>query len=427
MISRVCLVVVLALVCLIGGSAGSEVPTRVDRTIATVSFDYGSKLTPEQTRDLAQRFDHLIVTDILGHYIPQLRSFNPKIKVYLYESGLTVADGRDSNGNDQYYGNCVFGLGYVFKNHPEWLYSVGDSFAHEDNRYFIKATNTGYQKAWADRVVELTKRYGFDGVFMDDTEAIGPEKIPGGRKSAEVQAFLHAVLPKLRAAGLNVILNACGQQISSGNVQSYFAPAWTPPTTLASQDYRPNSADQVPNAQFQEWAFFRPGSFAGSSGNGYERNYWLGCLRDMDAAPKWKTVIHEQVYGADKPADPAKGVNGWLNFGLCSYLLGFNSYTTLAMRVMRGEAVDPDFALIRKLGDPVGEHKAVSSNEFLRYRVFKANENGGVGGLVVVNAYERESRAITTPIDVVSQDGESFSKGQKIILPPHTGRVLLRK
>ncbi len=419
MISRACLVVALALISLIGGSAGSEVPVKQSRTVATVSFDYSSKLSPEKTRDLARRFDHLIVTDILGRYIPQLKSINPKIKIYLYESGLTVADGRDSQGKDQIYGNCVFGLAFVFREHPEWLYAHKGSYAHEDNRYFIRATNAQYQNEWASRVVEIAKRWGFDGVFMDDTEAIGAEKIPGGRKPAEVQAFLHAVLPKLRASGLTVILNACGQQISSGKVESYFNPSWTPPPALTTQGFRANSANTVPHAQFQEWAFFRPGSFAGASGNRYGRTYWLGCLRDMDTAPRWKTVIHEQVYGSDKPADPAKGINGWLNFGLCSYLLGSNQHTTMAMRVMRGEAVDPDFALARKLGDPTRSHKAIGSDEYFRSRSF-------VNGLVVVNGNEAESRSFEALVELVSQNGERISKGQKVTLPPHTGRVLLR-
>ena len=422
MIYRICFVAVLAVACLmIGASVGvSPVSAERDRTISTVSFDYGSKLSNERIRDLAQRFDHLIVTDILGRYIPQLKAVNPDIKVYLYESGLTVADGRDSQGNDQLYGNCVFGLGYVLKSRPQWLYPGKGTYAHEADRYFIRATNSAYQREWASRVVEIAMRRQFDGVFMDDTEAIGPEKIPGGRKSAEVQAFLHAVLPKLKEAGLGVILNACGQKISSGQVQSYFDPAWTPPSSLASQGYLPNSPKTVPNAQFQEWAFFRPGSFAGSEGNRYDRNYWLGCLQDMDAALKWKTVIHEQVYGTDKPIDPAKGVNGWLNFGLCSYLLGSNQFTTLATRVMRGEALDPDFALVGKLGDPAGVHTAVGGDEFLRMRVFS-------NGLVLVNAHERESRTVNAPYNLVSQNGERFGKGQAITLPPHAGRVLLRR
>jgi len=57
----------------------------------------------------------------------------------------------------------------------------------------------------------------------------------------------------------------------------------------------------------------------------------------MDAVKSWNASIPDtepkkqmncRLFAVDDTSNPALGISGWLHYGLCSYLLGQNDYTT---------------------------------------------------------------------------------------------------
>ena len=125
------------------------------------------------------------------------------------------------------------------------------------------------------------------------------------------------------------------------------------------------------------------------------------------------------------PDDPAQGVDGWLHFGLCSYLLGQNDWTSLAMSARNGDSV-AEYAITAQLGVPASEHAAIGGDPYFRYRLYNPTTDGGSGGVVVVNANTSGNRSYAVPFDAIDEQGSYVPAGTTITLKPNSGRVLTR-
>lgn len=398
--------------------------------------------------------------------IPLLRYFNPNIKIYLSQSGTMCMDFQDSKGKEPMFYGAPLSFQEVRAKHPGWLYNGGvgtGGFVNSTTypeRYYIRITNTEYQSAWARGLIEEAKRLGVDGVWLDDMSASIETRDKDGRittpgqQAWEVQQFIHAVYPKLKAAGLEITQNAAAIHLNdkpdwTGNYgEVYFDSSWVPSGKLSTSDgYLANSKSATADIVFNEWGFFMPYPL---THNTYSESYWLDCLHDMDRIATWNTgdenngsggltdkgskKLHIWILGREFPNDHAYGIDGWLNFGLCSFLLGQNEWTYLGCRVEGNNwgispraYPDVDYSITQRLGVPDGQNKPFRGDPYVRYRLYKSNGNESAGGVVIVNGYSKEQKRYTTEFDAVDMEGKTVPVGTEITLNPHTGRILLRK
>lgn len=426
-----------------------EVPVRRDRSIQTMKA-YFKPTTVDDVYEIATDYD-LVMFQNQGdaRFVARLRHLNPSIKVYLYESGGTITDWRDHRGIDAWYSNSPVGFAYATSNHPEWLYSNdAGSYVYDPkypNHYYTRVSDPAYQSYWATRTVSFATLGRYDGVWVDALERLG-EKRSGGalvcpaRGEWEVQQFLHSVVPVLRSAGVEVIQNGCALHLETDPGRIYFDPFWLPEEPYTAPYYAANTPSICADSLYQEWAFFKHGPVDGSLANKYYTDYWLQCLADMDAIRTWNTadgdralpanrkkLYHMLVHGVDRADDPAGGISGWLQFGLCSYLLGANEWTTLGVSKVGDYRAKVDLSITRRLGSPTGDHQAYAGDIYLRYRLYDADGSGGQGGVVIANGNLDGPRTYTLLFDAVDESGNFADAGTSIVLPPHSGRIFLRQ
>ncbi len=442
------------------GQSGYEtrtIPVPRKRNINTLSYLFHPTLQDEYWT--AYHHDAVVAHSLMGSdysTVLNLKYYNPSIKVYLDQTGGTIWDVRDAEGQDPWSVGSAFGMRFVLDNDPSWLYDNGAGFYVNQvaypHSYHVRTDDLEYQNLWAQKVIEKVHRYGFDGVFIDDLETKA-ETYEGSKKTCitrdvwEVQSFLHAVAPRLKAAGVELMRNAGTQHLLSGERhwwfdqlqgRVYFYPFWTPTSPYDDlSKYSPNTPASVGDGAFNEWAFLKAAK--GAEANVYDSVYWLRCLEDMDEVKRWNTAAGDQrlapsdhkwqqmfVVGWDKPDDPAVGVNGWLQFGLTSYLLAQNELTIYACAIRPYDRADVDYSAVAGLGVPNGDHLPYNGDEYCRYRLYTNSAPGDSGGVVVVNAHADVVRTYTVGFDAVDLSGNAVPAGTTITLGPHTGRILFR-
>ncbi len=417
-----------------------EVPVVPNKGIKTLIYRANWQSTPHDLYVVARNCDAVVLNEADGALAARLRYLNPNIRTYLYQIG-TCIDLRDSRGVDPWYSSSPAQMNSLRKNNlTKWLVAGGTGaygFVNEPeypHSYYTRITDRGYQSFWVDRVKAKVLRWRHNGVFMD-TIAAWSAQIKEGKVSVpqrdpwEVQSFLHATVPVLRSAGLAVIANIGGSNISVGQPSVFLDPRWSPTTQFSAPQYAKNSRSVVPDVVFQEWGFIR----AGRERNGYYPEYWLKCLQDMDAIRKWNTSADGsvvsfaerieysvQVLGTDRKEDPAEGVDGWFQFGLASYLLGQNEFTSFSWRSRNDLAKGTDYSVTAKLATPDGERASVTGDPYFLYRRYEMKSGGTA--VVVVNA-NNEPRAYVVDSDYTDESGKPVSKGTKITMKPHTGRI----
>ncbi|MHB9035565.1 MAG: putative glycoside hydrolase, partial [Armatimonadota bacterium] len=410
-----------------------EVPVKRDRSITTYKMFYHP--TTHDEYSVARDNDVVIFQSVDGidySSLLKLKYLNPNIQCYMYITAGTVWDTKDSAGNDLWSIGSPFGMKHVQSNHPEWLYSNGvGGYVNQVEypyTYLVRVANQAYQNTWANSVIPKTQRHFFDGVFVDDlgtrvASQAGSKVTCVDIAAWEVQQFIHNVFPKLNSAGLKVIRNACNQRLRIGVTEwwwdqlqgtVYFDPFWTPTAPYGdTTKYSANTPDIVGDGANAEYGFWKVNrSETGVISNKYDKSYWLNALDDMDAILAWNTAtgaralsadkkkrLYIESYGGNTPDDPQDGIDGWLQFGLCSYLLAQNDWTILSPCVdILGYGIgaaarpDIDLSITKRLGAPDGTHFANVGDAYCRWRRYKATDDGGVGGIVVVNANETASR-----------------------------------
>lgn len=441
------------------GSAGDEmrhVPVLRDRIVNTQNVFFHEAWTDIYAA--ARDHDVLVTHENEYEYVPVLRAFNPNIKVYLYQSGAMCLDWTDSNGVESFFNQNFLGFFTAKRDYPDWLYTGGtgiDGYVNSPDypdRYYLRITTPQYQDRWAQAAISKALKMGVAGIWIDDLTTLVEKTHRVNREAWEVQNFLHAVCPRLKAAGLQVAVNYCSQNLQNvpvwdgGNGLIWFNPFWTPTSSYPeSAGYRANTPDKTPDVFFQEHSFFRPRP----TENYYEESYWLRCLEDMRIVGDWNSALgpggapmladsqkrrmHVWVKGRDFENDPAHGQNGWINFGLCSYLLAQNEWTNVGFWIMQaplGPTAVPypevDLSVTKKLGVPDGDHAAYNGDPRVRYRRYKRGPEGSTGGVVVVNGRAGSAAVYRVEFDASDPAGNLIPAGTDITLRPRTGRILLR-
>ena len=366
-----------------------------------------------------------------------------------------------------------------------WLYQINPSggnvpsdfvlFLPGDwNTYFATLGDADYQTEWLNKnerfniggwfsqSTSVAQAQGFHGEFLENYNAAVIGSAGKILSIPQVQSFTQNIFGPdgLRGGGLFSMVNCCSQSYCKGEATAYCLPSfqaslWQSFTANDPRDrensniisdiignpadLQNNSRDTVPDGFFQEWAFFQPTDGDGSKIHSYYAPYWLDCLQDMDAVantnasyPDNPQYYFAQVVGVDLTADPAYGLDGWMRFGLCSYLLGTNDWTVFEVKDF-SLSTDPmsqdvaDFEITATLGVPSGSRQQVNSTDpYFQYRLFAPAPGliGSVGGIVVVNANVTESQTFTVPSQMVDEDGTVYAANSTLTLQPHTGRIL---
>ena len=441
-----------------------EDPITTYRNIDTAFCGWDTSNTPV-------RLAAEISDEVIGHaqsyvQMTQLRKLNPNIKVYLYQSGTTAC----YTDLDSFWSLSPFRVQDVADSNPSWLWPQSNPKAANDpdtfsnispsstwgqlistylngsgypDRFWIsKITDSNYQNKWANSVIDKAKKIGADGVFIDDCGVLNGSVDRDGvwRYTWEVQQFLHAVVPKLRAAGLTTVVNNAlglldGSETWCGIAEVYFNPLWQPTTSLSeSAGYSANTPANTPDIFFRESSFIMNDYV-------YNSDYWLKCINDAKIIKEWNSQLTDQfkkrihyyisLQNTDEhPAYDKSGKSGWMTFCLASYLLCYNQYTSFAPAIRSASGVDDpdiDLSITKKLGIPDGDDSSVDNSPYFRMRKYKAGDSSALGGIVIVNANKSINKKYTVNFDATDESGNKITPGTAITLKPNSGKILLNR
>ena len=206
---------VLALIVLSGTTAVARAATGPGN-IATLRICSGC---PQAGGDLS-RYRYVILNSWDAPLLPALRAANPNLKALVYKNlSFTVTYGC-SGGVDLPYQTTGVGYCDANANHPDWFLN-DPSGARLNSSPFPSARmmdvgNPGYQAKWLSNVLADARSGGWDGVFMDDTNADMGYHLNGRTIAkypttaawrAATRSMLAAVGPALKSAGLLAMPN----------------------------------------------------------------------------------------------------------------------------------------------------------------------------------------------------------------------------
>lgn len=420
-------------------------PLSRNRSIRTFAVDKNRSI--RDSFSLAQDNDTLItLLDSDYAWADHLKAINPDLKLFLYQNTRAHKTGT----RDPYYKHSALGYYYISSKHPEWFYErtpgVTGDFAFAPDfpwEYWTRLANPGFQTAWVSGAQSRAIAGWHDGVTIDNLNISELQKDAQGKivtpeiQAYEVQALLRYATLTLNAAGLETMGNACGFSLTSGLGRALFYPFWTPVAPYTGAVYTANTLATTPRHIYQEWSFVRP---LGYSRMDYSKEFWKLCVDNMDEVKRWNTATGERSIPETQKRwlyvytdiyvetmEKAFGPDGWRHFALCSYLLAQNDWTLFGWGYMNSaEAPALDLSVTSRLGVPSGDHTPYAGDIYVQYRDYAPSPDGGVGGVVVVNAYPDVSKTFRLYFDAVDEQGAILKNGQSIEIPPHAGRIFLK-
>ena len=128
-----------------------------------------------QSGGTLSRYHYVILNASDAPLLPALKAQNPGLKALVYKNlSFTVTYGC-SGGVDLPYQTTGVGYCDANANHPDW-FLTDPSGARINSAPFPQAWmmdvgNAGYQSKWLSNVLADVRAGGWDGVFMDDTNA----------------------------------------------------------------------------------------------------------------------------------------------------------------------------------------------------------------------------------------------------------------
>ena len=204
------------------------------------------------------RYRMMVMQNSDAAVVPQLKARNTGLRILMYVD-MMASDSRDPLGTSDWVGYTD-----ADANHPDWFLTdaQGDRLGVRDypTGRVMDVGNSGYQQAGLAHVIAQAKAGGFDGIFLDDSNASLNWILAGG--SAEcvtyptnalwqgaVYSFLSNVAPQLQAAGLRVVANIGGSTITPGLWQR-----WNGPLDGAMEESFTNGGgarDSIENGQWR--------------------------------------------------------------------------------------------------------------------------------------------------------------------------------
>ncbi len=317
-----------------------------------------------------------------------LKAADPSVKVLVYKnlSGMMAANKG---------GNASTGITtQQAASHPEWflLNTSGERFTFGGYGWIYGADigNAGYQRRWADNVLDIVTEQGWDGVFADDTnptmkyhyDVAKVAKYPSDAAyGAATGRMLEAVGPRFRAAGKLIVPN-----FGSWSGYRSVVDGWL------------EHVDGGMEEMFTKWGNTPDVGYV--TGNGWER--MLGMIKLTESRGKLFLGIAHSV-NTDAAA---------ARYGFATVLLAGKGRSSFALHGdYTNETWFSDYEL--NLGAPAADEFKEASG--VHRRVFK-------NGLVLVNP-------TTTSVTVDfggTYSGSGLAKAAGAVMPPHSGLILER-
>jgi hypothetical protein len=299
--------------------------------------------------------------------IARLKNANPRIKVLVYKDASASVSYACRNGTDD--AMLPAGVGYCSTNtnHPEWFLKDASGsrieFCDYSSTWLMDVGNPDYQRAWLQNTVADAKKYGFDGVMLDDVvESMdnhlcgkGIAKYPTDADWARAtSSFMAAVGPGLKSQGLLAFPNV--------TIKDY----WTS-TGLAHWDTWLSYSSGAVQEYYTKWSKSSSSWFTDDGGWHNDWSYRQAYLRRTQAAGKPYIGI---TYGPKSDAHSQRYARG-------SFLLDWDGGpSSLIYEPSDPEAQDPYNSIwTTSLGAPLGS----------RYQAGVAWRRNYAGGTVVVN------------------------------------------
>jgi len=181
--------------------------------------------------------------------IPQLKAANPGLKALVYKNLSFTVDYTCSNGVDS--ANNTAGVGYcdATANHPDWfLRDTSGSLITSSgysSHHLMDVGNPDYQAKWLGNVSSELKARGWDGVFVDDTDASLDWHLNGRTVAryptdaawrSATRSALAAIGPPLQSQGFLVVPNVYAPWKSDYDAVATWSD-WLQFTSGAAQEY----------------------------------------------------------------------------------------------------------------------------------------------------------------------------------------------
>ena len=329
-----------------------------------------------------------------SNLIADYRAANPSIVSAVYKETIYTDAGNSRAGSDP---SNPGGVSYSDANadHPEWFLtdSTGARIAYSGYSSYtlMDIGDPGYQAAWAQNVIAQATRDGWDTVFADDlglalySTSAKPVKYPDATAwQGAVRSFLQGVYPKLRAAGVRLVVNMVSG-VTYPTVRREML-QWVD-GTMEEGWMRPNVDRTAPLAT-AAWP------------------KQLAVAQDHEAAGK--------LFLAELPA--AGSDTQAIRYGLASLLLvagGRSSFDVSGSPSHTTEQWFPEFDTARALGAPAGAYATLASG--VRRRDFAS-------GVVLANPTTSEQTVALGG----SYSGSGLSGVSSVTLGPTSGLVLLK-
>ena len=245
-------IVAAALVILVLSGPGAQ---HAARAAATPQVDIGTLRIctgcAQSGGDLS-RYGYVILNSWDAPLLPALKAANPGLKALVYKNLSFTVAGACSGGVDQQ--RLPAGVGYcdANANHPDWFLKDPSgqrlNSAYFTGSWMMDVGNPAYQAKWLSNVLADVHAGGWDGVFMDDTDADMSWHLDGRMIAkyptsaawrAATRSMLAVVGPGLTSAGVLAVPNLSTPWASDYDAQATWQD-WIQFTSGAAQE--PNAA-----------------------------------------------------------------------------------------------------------------------------------------------------------------------------------------
>ena len=329
------------------------------------------------------------------HRIAALKAANPAVKVLVYKDMAATPQYACHKGRDEELLPSGVGYCWALANHPDW-FTVDERGSRIEwqvwrGNWQMDVGSPGYQDAWAGNVLAELRRYGWDGVTIDDAN-VDQSRLVGKRTMREyptqrayqaaTRSFLARVGPRLTGAGFLVIPNIQADPVLAD------AKLWA------------------------DWIQFTSGG---------TREYWMKWGADRGGqygAGGWDDLqeVFETVQRAGKiflttttaPADDVRS----MRWGRASFLVGWNGGPSAFIfdPVVPRDPWSPEWTA--DVGRPAGPRERVAPSVYRRVYT---------RGAALVNTSEKEAREIPLGRSYLTPEGVPVTS---LTLQPMTGIVL---
>ena len=388
LLRRLSLVVLVALA-LTGGLAG-----RSDAAVSNVGTTRICSGCADRAGDLS-RYGYVTLHAWQHDRIPALKAANPSVKVLVYKDMASTPDYDCHDGRDDPLLPSGVGYCWTLANHPDWFTTDGQGrrieWQHWDGNWQMDVGLAAYQDQWGENVLADLRRYGWDGVVIDDAN-VDQSRLVGNAKMREyptqpayqaaTRSFLARVGPRLMKAGFLVIPNIQADPVLA-NAKLWAD--WIQFTSGGTREY------------WMKWGSDRAG------------HYGAGGWDDLQAV--FDTVQRAGKVFLTTTTAPADDVRS-MRWGRASFLVGWNGGPS-AFIFDPNAAVDPWSAeWTVDIGRPTGSRERAGESAWRR---------DYTGGTAVVNTSESAAQTVDLGSSYLTPEGMPVTQ---VTLQPMSGFVL---